>query len=169
MLVIAEIAIIVGIVFFDQITKVLAASVLPSMGGSYNVFPGFAAFTYTENTGAAFSLFSDGTFVLGIVSAVVAVALFIVMVKTNKYKSVLLWLSLTFLIGGAIGNVIDRFMLGYVRDMIQFTFVDFAIFNVADSFACIGAVLIVIFLIFFMDKTKKRYNGEMLNNDDIGK
>ena len=81
----------------------------------------------------------------------------------------LLWLSLTFLIGGAIGNVIDRFMLGYVRDMIQFTFVDFAIFNVADSFACIGAVLIVIFLIFFMDKTKKRYNGEMLNKDDIGK
>ena len=57
---------------------------------------------------------------------------------------------------GAVGNVIDRFMLGYVRDMIQFTFVNFAVFNVADSFACIGAVLLGVFLLFKWDRIKAR-------------
>ena len=78
------------------------------------------------------------------------------MVKTNKVKSRLLALSLSFLIGGAAGNIIDRFALGYVRDMIQFTFVDFAIFNVADSFASIGAVLLIIYLLFFWGRSKKK-------------
>ena len=66
--------------------------------------------------------------------------------------SVLLKLSLMFIIGGAIGNMIDRVFLGYVRDMIEFTFVKFAVFNVADSFVTIGAVLLGIYLLFYWDK-----------------
>ena len=154
---IIEILIIAGVIIFDQLTKVAAENILPSMpGGTFEVFPGFASFTYAKNTGAAFSMFSDATFLLGIVALVVAVVLFIIMVKTNKVKSCLLALSLSFLIGGAAGNIIDRFALGYVRDMIQFTFVDFAIFNVADSFASIGAVLLIIYLLFFWGRSKKK-------------
>ena len=154
---IIEILIIAGVIIFDQLTKVAAETILPSMpGGTFEVFPGFASFTYAKNTGAAFSMFSDATFLLGIVALVVAVVLFIIMVKTNKVKSRLLALSLSFLIGGAAGNIIDRFALGYVRDMIQFTFVDFAIFNVADSFASIGAVLLIIYLLFFWGRSKKK-------------
>ena len=154
--IIIELAVIAGAVIFDQLTKIAAASILPGMGGTYDVFPGFAAFTYVENTGAAFSMFSGSTLVLGIISVALAAVLVYIMLKGNKYRSMLLSLSLSFLIGGAIGNAIDRLALGYVRDMIEFTFVDFAVFNVADSFACIGAVMLGVFLLFFWDKAKKK-------------
>ena len=161
---IVELIIIGVIVLFDQLTKIAAESILPTLpGGTYAVFPGFASFTYAENTGAAFSMFSNATFLLGVIALAVAVVIFVVMVKSNKNKSKLLAISLSFLIGGAIGNVIDRFALGYVRDMIQFTFVDFAIFNVADSFASIGAVLLIIYLLFFFQRSeKKREEGQPL-------
>ena len=146
-------AIILGIVLFDQLTKIAAQNILPTMpGGTYAVFPGFASFTYVQNTGAAFSIFSGATAVLGVVSLVLAGVLCWFLIKTAKYRSILLMLALTFLIGGAVGNVIDRFML----DMIQFTFVNFAVFNVADSFACIGAVLLGVFLLFKWDRIKAR-------------
>lgn len=152
-----EIIIIAAVIIFDLITKVVAADLLPALGGSFEFIPGVVSFTYAENTGAAFSMFSGSPYILGIVSIAVSAALFVVMLKTNKYKSRLLGLALCFIIGGGIGNVIDRFALGYVRDMIEFTFVDFAIFNVADSFACIGAVMLGIFIIFYWDKAKKKY------------
>ena len=63
--------------------------------------------------------------------------------------------AMAFIAGGAIGNLIDRVAQGYVTDMLQFTFVDFAVFNVADSFVCIGAVLLGIWVIWFWDKHKK--------------
>ncbi len=151
-----EIIIIVGIIVFDQLIKLAAAGVLPTLPGSTFVFiPGFASFTYVQNTGAAFSLFSNATWVLTILSVVLVVALFVVLYKTRKVPSVLLKLSLMFIIGGAIGNMIDRVFLGYVRDMIEFTFVNFAVFNVADSFVTIGAVLLGIYLLFYWDKGKK--------------
>ena len=163
-LLIFEIAVIAGIILFDQLTKIAAQDILPQMGGTYDVFPGFAAFTYAKNTGAAFSMFSDNTVMLGIISIAVSAVLAIVMIRTNKYKSVLLGLSLSFIIGGGIGNIIDRFALGYVRDMIEFTFMDFAIFNVADAFACIGAVMLVVYLLFFWSKNQKQYK-ELLSKD----
>ena len=163
-LLIFEIAVIAGIILFDQLTKIAAQDILPQMGGSDDVFPGFAAFTYAQNTGAAFSMFSDNTVMLGIVSVAVSVVLAIFMIRTNKYKSILLGLSFAFIIGGGIGNIIDRFAFGYVRDMIEFTFMDFAIFNVADAFACIGAVMLVIYLLFFWSKNQKKQK-EMLSED----
>jgi len=151
-----EIIIIVGIVIFDQLMKVAAANVLTALPGHTYVFiPGFASFTYVQNTGAAFSLFANATLVLTILSIVLVVALFVVLYKTKKVRSLLLKMSLMFIIGGAIGNMIDRIFLGFVRDMIEFTFVKFAIFNVADSFVSIGAVLLGVYLLFYWDKGKK--------------
>ena len=151
------ILIIIGSIIFDQLTKIAAADILPAMGGSYEFIPGFVSFTYAQNTGAAFSLFSGNTIILAALSLIVSGVLFVIMCKTINKNSVILSLSLSFIVGGAIGNIIDRFMLGFVRDMIQFTFVDFAIFNVADSFACIGVALLAVFLIFIWkdDKPKK--------------
>jgi signal peptidase II len=158
-----EIIIIGGIVLFDQLVKVAAANALPALPGNTFVFiPGFASFTYMQNTGAAFSLFSNATWLLTVLSMVLAAGLFVVLYKTRKVHSVLLKLSLMFIIGGAIGNIIDRIFLGYVRDMIEFTFVNFAVFNVADSFVTIGAVLLGIYLLFYWDKDKK---GRQMKND----
>jgi signal peptidase II len=161
-----EIIVIAGIVVFDQLIKMAAAGVLPALPGSTFVFiPGFASFTYVQNTGAAFSLFSNATWVLTLLSIVLVVALFVVLYKTRKVPSVLLKLSLIFIIGGAIGNMIDRIFLGYVRDMIEFTFVKFAVFNVADSFVTIGAVLLGVYLLFYWDKGKKDKPLEEKSNE----
>jgi signal peptidase II len=151
-----SIILIAGIVIFDQLTKVAAINVLPQLPDQTFVFiPGFASFHYVKNTGAAFSIFSNATWLLALLSVILTIAMFYILYKTRKYKSRLLRLSLLFIIGGAIGNMIDRIFLGFVRDMIEFTFVKFAVFNVADSFVCIGAVLLGIFLLFYWDKNKK--------------
>ena len=64
-----------------------------------------------------------------------------------KPQSALEKTALAFITGGAIGNFIDRVCLGYVRDFIETAFMDFPVFNVADSFVCIGAVLYIIFVL----------------------
>lgn len=159
-----NIIVIAGIVVFDQLIKIAASGVLPQLQDQTFVFiPGFASFHYLQNTGAAFSIFSNATWLLTILSVVLVIAMFYVLYKTKDYKSRLLRLALLFIIGGAIGNMIDRIFLGFVRDMIEFTFVKFAVFNVADSFVCIGAVLLGVFLLFYWDKKDP---GLKVKNDE---
>ncbi len=163
---ILNIILIAGIVIFDQLTKVAASGVLSQLPDQTFVFiPGFANFHYMQNTGAAFSMLSNATWLLALLSIVLVIAMFYVLYKTKKYNSRLLRLALLFIIGGAIGNMIDRIFLGFVRDMIEFTFVNFAVFNVADSFVCIGAVLLGVFLLFFWDKNKKKPEPKV-NSDE---
>jgi signal peptidase II len=142
------------IVAADQLVKYWMAGSIGD-AGRIVLIPGLLNLRYAENTGAAFSMLSNATWLLALLSIVLVAAMFYVLNKTKKYNSRLLRLALLFIIGGAIGNMIDRIFLGFVRDMIEFTFVNFAVFNVADSFVCIGAVLLGVFLLFFWDKNKK--------------
>lgn len=112
----------------DQITKFLLTGV------HYGII------NYVTNTGAAFSLFRGATVYLSIVSIVV-VGLVIYFFKNNPK----LYLPLSFLLGGAVGNLIDRVYFGYVRDFIDLRV--WPVFNVADSFNVIG-VCILAYLIF---------------------
>ena len=84
-----------------------------------------------------------------VVSAVSIVALSVYLIR-KKPRSRLLCLSLAFVIGGGIGNMIDRVALGYVVDMIDFRLIHFAVFNVADSFVCVGAGMLMLYLILSM-------------------
>ena len=105
--------------------------------------------TYVQNTGAAFSMFSRHTWMLTLLSGVVAVILAIVLAKRVLPH----WsgqLSLALLLGGAIGNFIDRLLLGYVTDMFATTFMNFAVFNVADIGVVVGGVLLCVHVLFFM-------------------
>ncbi|MEA5004574.1 MAG: signal peptidase II [Christensenella sp.] len=146
---------IAAIVAGDQIVKMIVASTM-TVGQSFSLIPGFVNITYVQNTGAAFSLFSNATWILAILSSVMAVIVIYILFKyKNQFKSKLFNFSMAFIAGGAIGNVIDRIAHGYVIDMLEFDFVNFAIFNVADSFVCIGAVMLGIFVIWFWDKHKK--------------
>ncbi|WP_066648590.1 signal peptidase II [Christensenella timonensis] len=146
---------IAAIVAGDQVVKMVVASTM-AVGQSFPLIPGFANITYMQNTGAAFSLFSDATWVLALLSGVMAVVVICILFKyKKKFKSNLFNLAMAFIAGGAIGNLIDRVAHGYVIDMLEFDFVNFAIFNVADSFVCIGAVMLGIFVIWFWDKHKK--------------
>lgn len=146
---------IAAIIIGDQLVKYITVMNIP-VGQSITFIPGFMDFTHVQNTGAAFSLFSNATWVLTLLSSIMAVVVIFLLFKyKDKLNSRLFNIAMVFIAGGAIGNIIDRISQSYVTDMLQFTFVDFAIFNVADSFVCIGAVLLGIYVLWFWDKSKK--------------
>ena len=150
---------IVSIVAFDQIAKYAAKEVLSDKPGmSAEFISGFIRFIYVENTGAAFSFFSGATGVLAVMSAAMAVVVIFLLFKTKNVHSRLCKLALCFIAGGAAGNLIDRVARGYVIDMLDFQFVDFAVFNVADSFISVGAVMLCVFIIWFWEKGRKSKN-----------
>ena len=108
--------------------------------------------TYYQNTGMAFSLFSEHTWVLTILSAAVAVALTTLLLSrfiTHPFGRI----SLSLVIAGALGNLIDRAAFGFVTDMFRTLFIRFAIFNVADIFITVGGVMLVIYFLFLEGKT----------------
>lgn len=139
------------IVFFitvaDQITKFLAVSILKPRY-TYPIIKDVLHLTYLENTGAAFGILKNSRWIFMILTTVVVVALVLFIVFRREKLSVLMTVGLCFVIGGGIGNMIDRVFNGYVVDFIDFRLINFAIFNVADSFVTVGVVLIVIDVLF---------------------
>ncbi len=133
-------------IILDQLTKILAVQNL-APAGSVVVIPKILNFTYVENRGAAFGMLADHRWVFMVISCVAIVALGAYLI-VKKPKSYLERISLALIVGGGIGNMIDRFRLGYVVDFIDATFVDFYVFNVADSAVCVGCGLLILYLIF---------------------
>ena len=119
---------------------------------SYTVIKGFLDITYTQNTGAAFGSFSNGTLALTIVTTIVIVII-LGFLLIAKRRDMWLRLSLVFIAGGGIGNLVDRIGLGYVRDFFEFTFTTkWGIFNIADCFVSVGAVMLVGYLVYLIVK-----------------
>ena len=110
--------------------------------------------TYIQNTGAAFSSFSSLTWLLALISLLASVAVAVLMAR-KLFTRPLGRLSLALILGGAVGNLIDRVFLGFVTDMFATTFMDFAVFNVADICVVTGGILMVIYVLFFYDKQKE--------------
>lgn len=107
--------------------------------------PGIFSLTYLQNHGAAFSILQNQKYFFVILTVLVIGAAMVYLVK-NYQKSFWLVLSLVLIISGGIGNFIDRLYLGYVVDMVQLDFIDFAIFNVADSYLTVGVLLLILIL-----------------------
>ena len=105
----------------------------------------FSVSSYLQNRGAAFSILQDQKYFFVILTVLVIGAALVYLVK-NYQKSLWLVLSLVLIISGGIGNFIDRVHLGYVVDMVQLDFIDFAIFNVADSYLTVGVLLLILIL-----------------------
>ena len=89
-------------------------------------------------------MLSNHRWVFMILSTVVMVAIIFVIFKFKKYFHPIMLTGLCFTVGGGIGNMIDRTVLGYVVDFIDFTLIDFAVFNIADTFICVGVGLLVL-------------------------
>lgn len=136
-------ALIIGIVLFDQRVKLWAVNVLSRVGTIPGI-NGIFQFTYAENTGAAFSMLSDMRFLLIAITLAAIIWIFFIL---RQISHPLGRVSLYLAIGGAIGNLIDRIRLGYVVDMIELTFMKFAIFNVADCFVSAGMILFAVYLV----------------------
>ena len=147
------IAIIAGIICLDQVTKWLAVVFLQGEA-SFPLWREVLHFTYAENTGMAFGMLKDHRWVFMVFSTLAIIGLAIYLFR---YRPEGRWMqiSMAFIIGGGIGNMIDRIFLGYVVDFIDFTLIDFAIFNVADSFVCVGAgIMIVLLLVELVNEIK---------------
>lgn len=144
---------VLALVALDQIVKYLVRANIP-LGESVPFLPHVLGLTYVQNTGAAFSLFSQHTWLLTLVSAVVSVGIAVVLVKkqiAHPFGRV----TLSVVLAGAIGNLIDRALMGYVTDMFQTLFMNFAVFNVADICVVCGGIVFCIYIFFFYDKWEK--------------
>ena len=146
-------AIIAVTVFLDQITKYLTIFYLKPID-TLPLIEDVLHLTYVENTGAAFGMMKDSRWVFMVISTVAIVGILVYMFW-KRPSDKLLCVSLSFIVGGGIGNMIDRTLLGYVVDMIDFRLINFAVFNVADSFVCVGAGLMILYLILDMVKESK--------------
>lgn len=143
-------AIVAGI---DQLIKFFVAEHLKPVG-SVEVIPGLFSLTYLENKGAAFGILSNMRWIF-IVFTLIVIAILIYLVVKNKIKSKLFTASAILLIGGGIGNLIDRIFFGYVIDYLSLSFFS-PVCNFADYCITFGTVLLVIYLIFYSDFFKDR-------------
>ena len=139
---------IAGITVVDQWTKYLVVEHIP-LYGHVDAIPGLFHLTYTQNTGAAFSSFDGMRWMFVLIFAVLTVA--VVWEYSKKSMPFTKWERwlIAAIYGGGLGNVIDRVRLGYVVDMIEVDFMNFAVFNVADCFITCGCILLMIHLVFF--------------------
>lgn len=152
------ILIIIGSIWLDQLTKWLAVTLLQG-NPSVPIIPEVFQLTYLENPGAAFGMLQNNRWVFLIISTVGILAVFLYLLM-KRPASKLLCLSLSFIVGGGIGNMIDRVLLGYVVDFFDFCLINFAIFNVADSFVCVGAGLLSLWVILDTIAEEKRLKAE---------
>ena len=137
----------------DQITKLLAVKFLKPID-TLPIIEDVIHLTYVENRGAAFGMLSDSRWVFMVVSSIAIVAM-LVFLYSGMAQNRLYEISVAMIISGGIGNMIDRTALGYVVDMIDFRIIDFAVFNGADSFVCVGAGLLILALVLDIIKESK--------------
>lgn len=149
--------IIIGTIILDQISKWLAVEFLTKVD-TVPIIKDVLHLTYLENTGAAFGMLKNNRWVFLVISTLAIIAIVFYLVKFPP-KNIWLGLGLSFFAGGGIGNMIDRVFLGYVVDFIDFRLINFAIFNIADSFVCVGALFMAIYIFFFSDEKKKEVDN----------
>lgn len=154
-----ELAVIGVILLIDLLTKNHIEKTM-YIGQSHTLIKGFIDITFTVNTGAGFGIFAGNTTALTVVTAIVLVVVSVFLLIAQK-ESEWLRVSLLFIVGGGIGNLVDRINPGYVRDFIQFAFwEEFAIFNVADIFVTVGTGMLIVVLIVILFKEGQKNKKE---------
>lgn len=133
-------------VAIDQIVKFFAVTYLRPVR-SVSLIDGVFHLTYLENRGAAFGILQNRQY-LFVAFTVIVLLLIVFYLWRKRPKARLLWCSLALVSGGAVGNFIDRIRLGYVVDLFDFELINFAVFNAADVFVCVGVFLAAVYIIF---------------------
>ncbi len=148
------------LVAVDQIVKYWVMTNI-AFGEHVPFIPYLLDLTYVTNTGAAFSIFSEHTWALALTSLVMSVVLALALWK-GLFKHPFGKLTLTLLLAGAVGNLIDRAFRGFVVDMFNVLFMHFAVFNVADICVVVGGIAAGVYYLFLMDKLE----GKEKTDDD---
>ena len=169
--ILVDILIVALLLVADLVSKYYAASRLGD-GSTYEAIKNVLSFRYSKNTGAAFGIFHDAKIFLIVFVLIVILVLISYMVYhivKGKYKEkggMFLHVSLSLIVAGGIGNLVDRIAFGYVRDFIDYTVVytlfkrHFAICNLADAFLTIGVIMIAIYLIWLLIQEGKKERKE---------
>lgn len=145
------------LILLDQITKLLVTLSI-NLNTGISLIPSFFSLVYVQNTGAAWGMFSSGTIILALLS-VIFLAFFVKYIIDRKDMDNFEVVISSMLIGGIVGNLIDRLVRGYVVDFFSFKIFsyNFPIFNVADCFIVISIILLL-FKMYFLDRKKKVVN-----------
>jgi signal peptidase II len=162
---------IISIVFIDQLTKFVVKKLM-NLRDSIGIVGDFFQFTYIENPGMAFGLQLENKILFTLLSISAAIVVFVYLYRMRNEKMILV-IALSFILGGAIGNLIDRLIYGKVVDFLDFEFFDISIpefsflfiefpgfeltrwpiFNIADTSVSIGLLIITWMIFFVKDKT----------------
>lgn len=150
---------IMGLILVDQLTKIWAVQTLAA-GTDIYIWKNVFHLHYISNYGAAWGILSGKQYFLILLTSLIIVGMLYYMCKLPKTK----WggwtkIAFIMIVSGAIGNLIDRISLGYVRDFLYFILIDFPIFNVADILVVVGVGLLMITMLF----------GDVEENKEVGK
>lgn len=132
----------------DQLTKYIVTSNFV-LYESRPVINGLFSFTYIRNEGIAWGMFAGGRIIFSILAILIIPFLFYIYHRTVELKAFkFIRVATIFIAAGSIGNLIDRIRLGYVIDFLEFKFIDFPVFNVADIYVTVTMILVFIFICF---------------------
>ena len=138
-----------AILFIDILTKILTDGI------SVQIWNGVFNFVSVHNTGGAWSILNEYTWILILLTFLFLIAFFIFNFYF-KQRTTLYLVGFSLVVGGAIGNLIDRLFLGYVRDFISLDFLgNFPVFNIADICLCAGVIILCVFFLFLYPKLNK--------------
>lgn len=155
--IIVEVLLILVFVSVDLLTKTFIYEPINAGAPDIVLINNILKFTVVQNTGASFGIFKGNAIILAIISLIIIIVVFIIqMFSLTKLKDKTFRFGLILIVAGGIGNIVDRFLLGHVRDFIYFELIDFPVFNIADSCLTIGCVLIIIYVIIYYVKDCKK-------------
>ena len=143
--------IIAALIVLDQLVKAYVVQNI-ALGEVKTWIPNLVSLTYLQNRGAAFSMLQDQQLLFAVITLVVVVG---AIWYLHKHMEDSFWmvLGLTLIIAGGLGNFIDRISQGFVVDMFHLDFINFAIFNVADSYLTVGVIILLLAML------KEEMNG----------
>lgn len=157
--------VIVVLVLLDQLVKFLVKTQIP-LGTDVSFIPHVLGLTHIHNEGAAFSMLSGARWFFVVLTAVFVVFAMWLILKKHFTHPMARW-SLVLVVGGAVGNLIDRAAYGYVVDMFKTLFMNFAIFNVADIFVVVGGIAFCVYYAFLHDKYVAKKQAEESHDDSV--
>lgn len=158
------------LIFIDQFTKILFVNKV-GKNDIVVVIKKILSFQYVENTGIAFGIFSnEQIFIIAFAILISIIICYLIKIiedslninskngishyKSFNNKFTFIQLLLIIIVSGSIGNIIDRIRLGYVIDFLKFEFIDFPVFNIADCYVTVSAVILLITLMFFIKENE---------------
>lgn len=141
------------LVIIDQLTKYLTVQNI-ALYDQVDFIPGFMSWTYIQNTGAAWSILEGQMWFFYLVTVIVS-AVILYFLYTEGKKDRIFGTILAIILGGTLGNFIDRLLYQYVIDMIKVEFISFPVFNVADSFLTVGVILLFVYSLYLEKKSAK--------------